>query len=229
MQYYKVVNNIKSAVTIDTNKINYSLTLVDKDFYSDFLNFIINSSNDLDLPLDFYITLNNNVALWGDVYFQNIPKSTNRIFEVSILTHKQHHNNIYIKEDDLIRIADSLDEIGYEVFGEGFYLWESVYEKVRQKKYKDKPARENSFFLFDNIKDCQYYIDKHKGDGVICKVEILNNKSIFKGDMNLWDTISDNFTFKEAEEHVDKYWLGKTSNKPVFEYLFQGTCILKPL
>ena len=229
MQYYKVVDNINSVVTIDTSKTNYALTLVDKNFYSDFLDFIVQSSNDLDLPLDFYTTLNNNVALWGDIYFQNMPKSINSIFEVFVLTYKPHHKNIYIKEDDLINIADSLDEIGYEVFREGFYLWENIYEKVRRKKHQDKPSRENSFFLFDNIRDCKYYIDKHKEGGVICEVEILKNNSIFKGDMNLWDTISDNFTFKEAEEHVDKYWLGETSDKPVFEYLFQGTCSLKPL
>ena len=151
MKYFKVVDNINSVVNIDTASTNYSLTLVGNEVYKDFLDFVIQSSNDLDLPLDFYITLNNNVALWGDVYLQNLPKSINRFFEVFVLTNKSKHKNIYIKEDDLINIVETIDSIGFEVFKEGFYLWESIYEKVRHKKHQDKPSRENSFFLFDNI------------------------------------------------------------------------------
>ena len=229
MKYFKVVDHINSVVNIDTASTNYSLTLVDNDIYKEFLDFITQSSNDLDLPLDFYISLNNNIYLWGNDYIQNLPKSINRVFEIFNLTNKHHHKNIYIKEVDLIAIIETIDSIGFKHFKQGFYLWESIYEKVRQKKHKDKPGRKDAFFLFDNIEDCKYFIEKHKGGGMICEVEVLKMNTIFKGDMNLWDIITDNLTFKEAEKHIDKYWLGQTSDKPVFEYLFQGTCSLKPL
>ena len=120
-------------------------------------------------------------------------------------------------------------EIGFEFFQEGFYLWENIYEKVRTISYKDKPSREKSFFLFDNLKDCQYYMDNHKGGGQICEVEIVETRSLFKADMNLLDIIPNNYTFKQTQEHVEKYWSGKTSDKIVYEYLFQGICKLKPL
>lgn len=58
MIYFKVVDNINSEVFIDTNRTNYSLTLVNKDKYFDLLDFITQSSNELDLPLDFYFILN---------------------------------------------------------------------------------------------------------------------------------------------------------------------------
>lgn len=229
MQYFKVVDNINSEVTIDTSRTNYSLTLANKNKYSDLLGFITESSKELDLPLDFYFSLNNNIALWGDTYLQNLPKSINRVFEVYVLTTNSKHKGIFIKEDDLISIIENLDKIGFEVFQEGFYLWENIYEKVRANGYQDKPSREYSFFLFDNLKNCEYYIKRHKWGGQICKVEILETRSLFKADMNLLDVIPNNFTFKQTEEHVDKYWSGKTSDNAVYEYLFQGTCKLKPL
>jgi len=229
MQYFKVVDNINSEVSVDTNKTNYSLTLVDKEKHSDLLDFITQSSSELDLPLDFYFSLNNNIALLGDAFLQNLPKSINRVFEVFVLTTNPKHKGIYIKENDLIGIVESLDEIGFEFFQEGFYLWENIYEKVRTISYKDKPSREKSFFLFDNLKDCQYYMDNHKGGGQICEVEIVETRSLFKADMNLLDIIPNNYTFKQTQEHVEKYWSGKTSDKIVYEYLFQGICKLKPL
>ena len=57
MKFYKVVDNINSEVIIDTTKVNYSLTLKNKEKYFELLNFITKSSNQLDLPLDFYFLL----------------------------------------------------------------------------------------------------------------------------------------------------------------------------
>lgn len=229
MKYYKVVDNINSEVSIDTNKTNYSLTLVHKNRYVGLLDFITQSSNELDLPLDFYFNLYNNIALWGNAYLQNLPKSINYVFELFVLTNNSKHKGIYINEDNLVDIVENFGEIGFEVFQEGFYLWEHIYEKVRVNSYEDKPSRENSFFLFDNLKDCEYYIDKHKGGGQICEVEILDTHSLFKADMNLLDLIPNNFTFKQTAKLVADYWLGKSTDNAIFEYLFQGSCKLKPI
>lgn len=229
MKYFKVVDYINSEVVIDTRKTNYSLTLKHKSKYPNLLNFIIQSSDELDLPLDFYFSLNNHLAKSGNLYLKNLPASVNGIFDISILTTNQNHKGIYIKEDDLIKIVESLDAIGISEFQEGFYLWENIYEKIRLNNYQDKPNRDQSFFLFDNIKDCQYYIDNHKRGGVICEIEILNTHSLFKADMYLLDTIQNNFTFKQVKQQVHNYWSGNISNHPVFEYLFQGKCKLKPI
>lgn len=229
MKYFKVVDNINSEVNIDTKNTNYSLTLKDKAKHFDLLTFVTKSSNQLDLPFDFYFTVNNHLATLGNLYLQNFPKSKNRQFEISDLTHNQNHENIFIKESELIKIIEGLDKIGIVLFQEGFYFWEKIYEEVRLKGHPDKPRREKSFFLFDSIKNCKYYIDKHKGFGQICEVELLETNSLLKADMNLLDTIPNNFTFKQTVHQVDNYWLGKTSDNVVFEYLFQGQCKLKPM
>lgn len=87
----------------------------------------------------------------------------------------------------------------------------------------------NSFFLFENYEDCEYYIKNHKGGGEICEVELIQTRKLFKADMNLLDEIPNFYTYKEVNNVVNKYWKQELSRKPVFEILFQGKCILKPI
>jgi|GEM_PF-4937867 len=229
MKYFKVVDNIVSDTFIDTEKSNYSLTLTDIALHSELLTFVTQSSNQLDLPFDFYASFNNNLVTFGNLYLQNLPKSKNGQFEISELTNNEKHSTIFVKESNLIRIVEGLDKLGINMFPDGFYLWEKIYEDVRLNHYNDKPKREKSFFLFDNIENCKYYIDKHKKFGQICEVEIIQTTSLFKADMNLLDIIPNHYTYKQAVKQVDNYWAGRTSNNAIFEYLFQGTCKLKPL
>ena len=74
MVYYKVVDDIAGEVIINTDEINYSLSLKNYDAYEPILHFITNSSKRLDLPLDFYFSLFNGLTLWGDLYIQQIEK-----------------------------------------------------------------------------------------------------------------------------------------------------------
>jgi hypothetical protein len=189
----------------------------------------VQSSKLLDLPLDFYFILNNYLASFGRQYMKSLPEPIDSLYEISVLTRNPHHKNIYISVDEFIVIVTALYTIGFEVFDEGFYLWENIYEKARQKNHPDKPSREFSFFLFDNIKDCKYYIHNHKGGGTICEVQILETRFLFKGDMNLLDMIPNNFTLKQTISYAEEYWSGMTSDKAVYEYLFQGRCKLKPI
>ena len=47
--------------------------------------------------------------------------------------------------------------------------------------------------------------------------------------MNLLDEIENYFTYYQAKEVIHKYWNGEKSENPVWEYLFQGVCKLKPI
>lgn len=228
MLFYKVVDRISSEAIVDTAETNYSLTLVNKEDYKNFIDIVTNYSAKLELPIDFFISLNNNLALWGNVYLDNLPKPKDGRFELISLTTNAKHSNKYISIDDFISVVQQLDDNGIELFQEGFYLWEKIYEDVRVKSHTDKPKRDRSFFLFDNLECCEYYISKHKGGGQVCKVEILSTQMLFKADMNLLDEIPNSYTYREAANQSEKYWKGDVSNKPVFEYLFQGTCRLKP-
>ncbi|MBB5643984.1 hypothetical protein [Pedobacter cryoconitis] len=228
MKYYKVVNALSSEITIDTSVVNYNLTLTNTARYKPFLDLVTDFSALYDTPLDFVYSINNNLSIHGNLYLQNLPKATNRRFELYSLTHKEEHQNFYISEDVLIELVESLDFIGINLFDEGNYLWETIFEKVRVNKFQSKVSRGKSFFLFDNLEDCQNYIQNHKGGGVIANVEIISGAVPFKGDMNLLDSMSNHLTLKKAENIAEKYWAGSRSASPVYEYLFQGVCKMSP-
>jgi len=69
-------------------------------------------STKLELPLDFFVTVNNNLFLWGNMYLENLPKPKEGKFELSQLTNKSTHDNLYISEADLVDFIKDLDKIG---------------------------------------------------------------------------------------------------------------------
>lgn len=227
MYYYKVVNYINREVVIDTNSTNYSLTLSKSNNYTDLLDFIVSSSEKLEIPLDFYFTLNNGLALFGEIYLKNFYQDRNNLISYSKDVYAQRKFQMQV--DDFVSIIQSLSRIGVQLFNEGFYLWEYIYELVRKECCPDKPKRADSFFLFGNVDDCVYYRDKIKGGGDICKIEIINERKLFKSDMNLLDLIPNNATTKEAKSQAYKYWNGESSAVPVYEYLLEGECKLIPI
>ncbi|KUJ59217.1 hypothetical protein AR687_24170 [Flavobacteriaceae bacterium CRH] len=228
MKYYKVVNHLAAAVTIDTNITNYNLTLIHKSKYANLMDFFTSSSLELNLPLNFYYYFYNTITSTKGQYLTTFGRPVNDIYEVYALTNNVDHLGIYVHKNDLIKMIQDLEKIGFEYFNEGYYLWEFIYEKVRAKNHASKPNRSDSFFLFDNKKDCQYYIDNHKGGGQICEVELLTKRDIFKGDMNMLDIIPENFTCQQAQDNAEKYWNSEITKDPVFEYIFQGVCKLTP-
>ncbi len=228
MKYYKVVNAIDSEAIIDTEKTNYSTTLVKRKKLENIIEFIVNSSEKLDLPLDMYFTINNSLVMQGEDYLRNFPKAKNGIYRLSdfITLNGSVYSKYTISENELVKIIEGILEIGLELFNEGFYLWEYLYEKLRTKS---SPCRYNSFFLFDSKKDCEFYIQNHKGGGTICEVELINTKSLFKADMNLLDSVENYNTYNEAKEIIQRYWNEDESKNAIFEYLFQGKCKLIPI
>lgn len=229
MKYYKVVNFINSEVKINTKNTNYGKTLIHSPKYEKFIECVVNSSKKLNLPFDFYITLNNNLAIFGNEYLNKLFPRKDVFNLTTFVTNPltDDYTKYTIHFNDLKDFIESINKVGINLFEEGFYLWEYLYELERTNNRL--PKRENSFFLFDNKKDCEYYIKTHKGYGEICEVEITEIKNLFKGDMNLLDEIENYFTYSESKILIDKYWNQEESSNPVFEYLFEGECILKPI
>ena len=227
MKYYKVVNDIESEVIIYTAKTNYSTTLFNRNKFENIIEFIVDSSEVLDLPLDMYVTINNSLVLQDEDYLRDFPKAQNGLYRLSdfITLNNSVYSKFKISENELVKIIEGILKIGIELFDEG-YLWEYLYEKLR---VKDNPCSYDSFFLFDSNEDCKFYVQNHKGGGKICEVELLNTQRLFKEDMNLLDSVENYNTFNEAKVIIQRYWNGEGSNSPIFEYLFQGKCKLIPI
>lgn len=228
MKYYKVVDQITAPVTINTQNNNYGTTLKNIDLHQKLIKIVTESSKKLDIPLDIYFTLNNLIADRGNDYLAQFPLPVNGRFNVSNLTSPLNANFYEIPENDIRKFITDIDENNIYFFREGHYLWEYLYEEARLSFNIALPSRKESLFLFENIADCQYFIDTHKGFGTICEVELINTVNLFRGDMNLLDEIPNYLTFHETINWANRYWKKESSQKPVYEILFQGTCRLIP-
>jgi len=227
MNYYKVVDRpLTREIIIDTTKTNYSTTLCNFDYYKHLVVLLSLFSKETNLPLDFYCIVNDNLTLWGDTYFNQFPKTNSNCYELYQLTMKDHHKNLFIPKETLIAFIEKLVENELELFNEGNYLWEYIFEQVRKEKYNYIPSRWTSFFLFDNREACNYYIENHKHGGIICQVELLETQQMFKGDMRLFDEVPNYYNYNQTTESAKNYWSGDTSKQPIFETLFKGRCRL---
>jgi hypothetical protein len=65
--------------------------------------------------------------------------------------------------------------------------------------------------------------------GMICEVELIETKKIFRADMTFINDIPNNTTANNVYSIAEKYWKGESSEKPVYEIIFQGKCKLKPI
>lgn len=227
MNYYKVVTKIGSEFTIDTNTPNYTSTLSKMEEHKKFLELITQTAKKQDLPLDFFVVVNNNLALWGNLYLENLSPSKNGKYELSQLTYQPNHDKLFIKEAELVEFIENLDKIGIETFDDYGYLWEFIFETHRFNEHKDKPSRTASFFLFDSVESCNSYKALQNGVGTVCTVELVETSVCYKADMNLIRSIPKNSTYKQVAQAASKYWKGETSDSPIFEYLFQGNCVVK--
>jgi hypothetical protein len=82
----------------------------------------------------------------------------------------------------------------------------------------------SSTFFFDNTDSCDYYKTNHlNGIGQIKKIELVETKNSFQGDMSIIDAIENSISRDELLEIIRKYWRGEKSDNPVMEVVFQGS------
>lgn len=222
----------EKEILLDTKHSNYGANFSTK--YDHFLDSYFNVTTKIDLPVDFLVYVMNGIADGGDYFINNniAPAIVDEFYvELFKVTKNPKHKNIVIPIQLLNDFIQSFDnENPFILFYEGHYLWERYFEMVRKNAFADLPNRKECLFFFDNLDDCNYYIKNHNGGlGQIYEVEILEQSKLFKGDMKLIDEIDESITYNNILKEAFDYWDGKSSNKPIFEYLFEGKCKLKNL
>lgn len=152
---------------------------------------------------------------------------------------KENHVVEYLKSiiDQSILNNITLFEIfNREILSKGFQIvdiipgiWEVLYDMARPSQININ--RLECSYFFSSIEDCK----KHKQypgmvNGVICKVQIIEQQQIFIGDMN-WLNNIDECKAKaiDALDVARKYWEGKKTQSPMLEILFQGKYKLIPI
>ena len=216
--FYRVGDFNQHGLVLDSNSFNYGKSFTGE--YDYFLERYFNIASKIDLPIDFLIDVNNGIAFYGDDYLkEKIEPAIVQKFYVDLfkVTANEKHRGFTIPINLINEFTQSFNE-PTTILLEGKYIWENYFEMVRLKAFPELPSRKESIFLFENINDCNDYIEKHKkGFGQIYEVEIIEKEVMFKADMNIFDEIDLSITYNNLILELAKYWEGKTSEKPVYE------------
>ena len=221
---YRVEFTPLETKPVRTKDSNYGKSL-NFDYYEHFLSVYDNIMEQVNLPVDFLVSVNNQIYTNAEDYLQLL---NNCIFgnqlDIYKVTNNLKHNGYSIPVPLIMEFLESFDDENQFIwFDNGTFLWEYFYEKVRQKEFNDLPSRLTSTFFFDKIESCKYYITNHcNGIGQTKNVEILETEKLFKGDMNIMDTIENSISRDELINVIRKYWKGEKSDNPIMETVFQG-------
>ena len=106
--------------------------------------------------------------------------------------------------------------------GDEHYLWEFIWEMVRNLEFPDMPSRVESLFLFDSIENAMDFKNKFRDlNYQLVNINLLGGtKQSF--DMNWFSNVPSNIPLAEVKEYARNYWRQVHTEKPVIEILYQG-------
>lgn len=194
--------------------------------YRHFMEVYGNTMAQVNLPADFLISVSNQIYMNGEVYLNLLNNSIddNGLLHLFKVTNNQNHKGFTIHIDLISDFLQSFDENNQFIFFDnGTVLWEYYLEKVRSEEFNYLPARLKSVFFFQDINNSTEYNKIHlNGMGSTYSVEIMEEKSMFEGDMRIIDEFNNSISRDPLIEQVRKYWRGEKTENPVMEIVFQG-------
>ncbi len=225
-KYYRVESaEIELGKLFDTSKSNYGKNFDQKD-YEKFFEIYFRVMDQLNISVDFLISLSNQIYYHGDNYLKIVSNSIvdEEYIDIFSVTKNINHKNQRIPIALVNEFIQSFDEDNQFVFfNEGTILWEQILEKVRKNNFKNLPNRLDSTFFFDNISSCEYYIDKHLGGiGKMYEIEIIEIEEMFTADMKIIDGVNNQIRMKELIDEFTNYWKGITHENSIRELVFKG-------
>lgn len=107
-------------------------------------------------------------------------------------------------------------------WGDEHYLWEFIWEMVRNLEFPDMPSRVESLFLFDSIENAMDFKNQFRDlNYQLVNINLLGGtKQSF--DMNWFSNVPSNIPLAEVKEYARNYWRQVHTEKPVIEILYQG-------
>lgn len=133
----------------------------------------------------------------------------------------------YVSGDELYSFSmnyiEHMNETGlYYDWGKEHYIWEFIWEMVRNFEFPEMPSRMESVFLFENKKDALDFKSQHR-DTECNLVEVITFDGETKSfDMNWFSNVPSNIPLSEVMEYARSYWQQKETDNPVKEILYQG-------
>lgn len=108
-------------------------------------------------------------------------------------------------------------------WGMEHYLWEFIWEMVRNNEYPNMPSRMESLFLFDKEANASDFLNQYRDlTYSVVSVNLMEGKTE-SFDMNWFSNVPSDVPITEVEKYARNYWEQKKTGNPVVEVLFQGT------
>lgn len=108
-------------------------------------------------------------------------------------------------------------------WGMEHYLWEFIWEMVRNNEYPNMPSRMESLFLFDKEANASDFLNQYRDPTYsVVSVNLMEGKTE-SFDMNWFSNVPSDVPITEVEKYARNYWEQKKTENPVVEVLFQGT------
>ena len=158
-------------------------------------------------------------------------EQNNEFFELRYVNSKE--SKPLVETERIRNLAIRYLQCGVKMnMDEGCYIWEYLWELVRQAKYPYCISRYNCLFAFENQRDAEKYLRERINENPsyaidkICRVDIKCSERQEVYDMRWLDEIEIFAKYDEYINAADNYWSGKITNRPLKEVLFQGVCEL---
>ena len=168
-------------------------------------------------------------------YFERLNialEQNNEFFELRYVNSKE--SKPLVETERIRNLAIRYLQCGVKMnMDEGCYIWEYLWELVRQAKYPNCISRCNCLFAFESKGDAEKYLKERIKENPshaidkICHVEITHIKKQEVYDMRWLDEIEIFAKYDEYIKAADNYWSGKMTKNPLKEVLFQGTYCLR--
>lgn len=224
-RYFRVQQLNMGYQNYDTGLNNYGEGF-DSEHYRYFMQIYGDTMAEINLPVDFLISVTSQICLLGEVYLGLLQNAIDDdgFLHLSKVTNNTKYIGYKMPVQLLNNFLQSFDEENqFIIFDNGTILWEYYLEKVRAEEFNHLPARLQSVFFFENVSDCDNYKNHHlSGIGAIFGIETLETTNLFKGDMAIIDELDNSISRDELLEQIRKYWRGDKTENPIMEVVFQG-------
>lgn len=223
-KYFRVeINAVEKGKTYDTSITNYGDNFKN-DYYDHFLKSYFVLLDQINLPVDFLVSVTNQIIGMGDMYTDILMNAIDLEDNIVLykVTKNEQHKNYKVPVALMGEFLQSFEN-NFIYFDNGAVLWEAFFEKVRAKEFPNLPSRMKSIFLFGNAESCDFYKKHHCNEnGTIVQLELSRTEKIFEADMKIVDEIENWVSRDDLIEAIRKYWKGEKTKTPINEYIFQG-------
>lgn len=208
MTYYKIVQNPKSVGTIINTEESFDSERIDRFSKLNNLLRLIYDVSDLDnVPIHYIIS-----QIYPTLFSPEIAIR----YDLSLL-------------DNIEKIKREIHYTNFNISSEFKYFNDFVLNKARYDLMLNSnislPDRFKSHYFFESLEECfDYYYNLNSvvTKCVIIEVEFIDQNRIYKMDNTYLTSFENHYTSNEFYKHAKDFLIGKISENPLFEIIFQG-------